>query len=110
MQPQGAQRCWHPPPLEPPPHLGLQSFWGPCCNAPPRLCPLWGEIKVQTVVPLWAERHQRGGVAPGCKALAEEAWRGAHQFPQTLPPHPSTAGCLGIPSSAPQAPWGSPSF
>lgn len=66
-----------------------------------------GEMKVQTVVPLGAGGHQGGGVAPGCKALAEEAW-GAHQRPQTPPPRPSMAGRLGDAGLCPSGPLGGP--
>lgn len=54
----------------------------------------WG-MKVQTMVPLWAGRHQGGAVAPGCKALAEEAWgrRGHTSFLRPQAPCPSRAGC-----------------
>lgn len=81
----------------------LHSFLGPSCDAPPWLHPTWGGIKVQTVVPLWAERHQGGGVAPGCKALAEEAWGGHTGFPRL---RPSTAGRLGDTQLCPLGPWG----
>lgn len=112
MQSQGPRGAGTPS-ARTPTRPGLQSFWGPCCNAPPRLCPLWGEIKVQTVVPLWAEAPGRG-VAPGCKALAEEALGGLTSFPrpcpQTLPRRPSTAGCLGDTQLCPSGPLGAPIF
>lgn len=110
----GAQRCWHPLRQNSPPHPGsheLQSFWGPSCNAPPWLCPLWGKIKVQTVVPLWAERHQGGGVAPGCKALAEEAWGGGDTGfprPRPCPPAPQHGRMLGGHPALPIGPTGDP--
>lgn len=56
-----------------------------------------GKLKVQTVVPLWAGRHQGGGVAPGCKALAEEAREGP-LAPQIPPLCPSAAGLEGRPA------------
>lgn len=73
MQPQGAQKRWHPLHQNPYPIQDCSPSGGPAAMYLPRPRPLWGEIKVQTVVPLWAERHQGGGVAPGCKALAEAA-------------------------------------
>lgn len=113
-QPQGSQRCWNPPPTR---TLDLvirdledsTPSGGPAVMHHPGCAPLGGEIKVQTMVPLWAERHQGGGVAPGCKALAEEAW-GAHRLPQTVPLCPSTAGCLGDTQLCPLGPWGIPSL
>lgn len=56
-------------------------------------------MKVQTVVPLWAERHQGGGVAPECKALAEEAWGGGTSA--SPDPTPTRQDAWGMPSSAP---------
>lgn len=65
-------------------------------------------MKVQTVVPLWAGRHQGGAVAPGCKALAEEAW-GRRGTPASRDPSPRTPAGQDAgrrPSSAPWARWG----
>lgn len=74
-------------------------------RTPPGCAPLWGEIKVQTVVPLWAERHQGGGVAPGCKALAEEAWGGTRASPDTAPT-PQHGGTLRGRPALPLGPTG----
>lgn len=69
-----------------------------------QLCPTLaggGGMKVQTVVPLWAGRHQGGGVAPGCKALAEEALAGGtppSPDPTPVPQHGRTlGGCPALP-------------
>lgn len=69
-----------PNPIQARMDYGRPAFFphgGPAVMHLPGCTPLrQGKMKVQTVVPLWAGRHQGGGVAPGCKALAEEVKEG----------------------------------
>lgn len=98
-EPQGADLpapSWSPRPCSGPQVAWPLSFWPPSGRrllAVPHFGRGWG-MKVQTVVPLWAGRHQGGAVAPGCKALAEEAWgqRGHTSFSRPQAPYPSGAG------------------
>lgn len=60
--------------------------WGAAAMHLPGCAPLRrGKMKVQTVVPLWAGKHQGGGAAPGCKALAEETREGLLASPDPTP-------------------------
>lgn len=80
----------------------LLSFRAPSRDAPPWLCPTSGGDQSANHGSLWAGRHQGGGVAPGCKALAEEVWGARRPF-QTPPQVPAWQGTWGLPSSAPWA-------
>lgn len=97
-----------PLPEPPPRRMGgctqpsLFSFRAPSRDAPPRLCPTSRGDQSANRGPLWAGRHQGGGVAPGCKALAEEVWGACWPF-QTPPQAPAWQGTWGLPSSAPWA-------
>lgn len=99
-----------PHPLPPEPWRRWPSEPGSLCPARPLSvpgdpghAPLGGGVKVQTVAPIGLG-GLRGAVAPGCKALAEEAG-GARWLPRNPPRRPSRAGRApiatpGVPSLA----------